>query len=56
VRRLLTTVFDFVGAAAVVAGIAFIYWPAAVIVAGVTVVAMSYVQAAPPARHSKADK
>lgn len=40
-RELLTTALEVVGLAAIVAGVAFIYWPVALIVAGVALVWIS---------------
>lgn len=44
--RIVTTILDVLGAAAVSTGVAFIYWPAGVITAGVAVLAASYIAAA----------
>jgi hypothetical protein len=48
-RNIVTTVADLVGSAAVAVGVAFIYWPAGVIVAGLGVLFASYNAAAPSA-------
>jgi len=52
--RHLTTVLDVLGAAAVSTGVAFIYWPAGVITAGVAVLAASQF-AGDPAPPSEGD-
>lgn len=39
--NVLTTVLEMVGVAAIVAGVAFIFWPAALIVAGVGLILVS---------------
>jgi hypothetical protein len=41
VVRVVTTVLELVGIAAIVAGVAFIFWPAAFIVAGVGILLVS---------------
>jgi hypothetical protein len=46
-RNIVTTVADLVGSATVATGVAFIYWPAGVIVAGVGVLFASYANAKP---------
>jgi len=42
-RDLVTTILDAAGAALVCIGVGFIYWPAAIILAGLAVLAVSYV-------------
>lgn len=39
---MLTTVLDVLGAALIVAGVAFVFWPAALIVAGIALLAVSW--------------
>lgn len=41
-HRILTTLLDLAGASAIVAGVALIYIPAALIVAGLAVLAISW--------------
>lgn len=38
----MSTVLDIVGAALIVAGVAFVFWPAALVVAGVAVLFASW--------------
>ena len=39
---MLSTVLDVLGAALIVAGVAFVFWPAALIVAGIGLLAVSW--------------
>ena len=39
---MLTTVLDVLAAALIVAGVAFVFWPAALIVAGLSLLAISW--------------
>jgi hypothetical protein len=39
---MLTTVLDVLAAALIVAGVAFIFWPAALVVAGLSLLAISW--------------
>jgi len=38
----LSTVLDVVGAALIVAGVAFVFWPASLVVAGLLIIAASW--------------